>query len=157
MDRAEVHEQAGHEDAEEDLVDGVPDGALGDVGQDRLGRLGGRGDELEEQRHFAQGDLALGLFAERDRIGVTILLGQSLRLERREVELGLPAGEPARHLVGEAQDVAIALHLEDRERRRQVRDRDDDGVLGGLADRHRVALLDEALLDDLAALDDANP
>src|SRR6185295_12560449 len=72
--------------------------------------------------------------------------------------LHLPAvGEPSVHPLGEVQDVPVLDELEERPALGQLGRRDGERVLGRLAEGHVLAVPDEALLDDLAAEDDADP
>jgi hypothetical protein len=114
------------------------------------------GDELEQDGEVAERQLAARALGQRDLVVVAVVLGAA-RLEGVEgVDLAAGVAEPPVHLGEEAQRVAVLVEGEQGELERQALDRDRERVAHRLADRDRHALADQALLDDLAAEQDAD-
>jgi CheY-like chemotaxis protein len=113
------------------------------------------GDELEQDRQVAERQLAARVLAER-HLPVVAVVDGAAALERVERVDLIAGAEPAIHLVEEAQVVLALFEREQRQLERQALDRDREGVLHRLADRHGRALANQALLDDLAAEQDAD-
>jgi hypothetical protein len=149
----ERHREHGHEQP----VHALEVGALRFLGQGGLRDLGGRRDELPEERHLPEHDLAALIVVHRNRAGGALTSGDALRGERAEVGGALRPLDPPLRPMLELQNVALTLVREDGVRLRQVRLRHGDGVPGGRADGHRLTRRQDALLDDLAALDHPDP
>jgi hypothetical protein len=133
----------------------VGEGAAHRRRQHGPGLLGRLGDELEEQRQLADRHLAARLIGQRQDPVVAAVLRRLVLEDVERVDLAA-VGDAAVHLLGEAQLVLVVLDREQRPLPGQRLERDREGVLRRLPDGHVGALADEALLDDLAAEQDAD-
>ena len=115
-----------------------------------------RRDELEQDRHVAERDLPARPLVERQHAAGAALLDLAGLLQLRERDDLVADGDAGVHPVREVRDVLVAADLEQQPVARQRVRRDDEHVLRRLPDGDVLALADQALLDDPAALDDAD-
>ena len=104
----------------------------------------------------AEGDLPARPLVERQHPARAALLNLARLLELRQRDDFVADGDAGVHAVGEMRDVLVCRCLEQQPVPRQRVRRDDEHVLRRLADRDVLALADEPLFDDAAALDDAD-
>src|SRR5450432_1194609 len=155
-DEAEVNEERDRGDDREEPVEVRGHRAAHRGGQLRTRLRDGRRDELEEDRHVGQRDLAARPVIEGQLEARALLLDLSGLLELSQRNDLVADGDAGVHALGEVRDVLIAAHLEEQPVARQRLGRNDEHVLRRLPDRDVLALAYEPLLDDAATLDDAD-
>src|SRR5450432_1480365 len=155
-DEAEVNEERDRGDDREEPVEVRRHRAAHRGGQLRTRLRDGRRDELEEDRHVGERDLAARPVVEGQLEARALLLDLSGLLELSQRNDLVADGDAGVHALGEVRDVLVAAHLEEQPVARQRFGRDDEHVLRRLPDRDVLALADEALLDDATALNDAD-
>jgi hypothetical protein len=139
----------GHDDGQH-WIHPVGQGAAHGGGQARARLQRRRGDELEEQLHLPQLDLAARRFHQRHGPVVAPSVRAAALQLLEGVDVGA-VGETAVHRVGEVEDVAPVLDREELPRLGQALDRDGEGVLGRLPDRDVLAAAEQALVDEVIA------
>jgi hypothetical protein len=155
--RAALEQEGQDEDVDEGPVD-----ALGDPSARRGRQLRFRQHrrslhELKQYRELADDDLAARLRVERHDEPPAALLRARALLEGLQILDRVADRHAAGHALVEAELVAFALRLEEREALGQTGHRENKSILRGHTDGDRLPLADKAFFDDAATLDDADP